>query len=75
MIGLLILIAVFVSIVVRLVAAPFRYRHWRRGYYSYGDPYHNPYLYGCRRRHRLLGGLLPILALVALDRIFFGRRS
>jgi hypothetical protein len=74
MIVLLILFVVFVSVVMRLITAPFRYRYWRRrGYCGYGDPYYNPYLYGCRRRHRLLGGLLPILALVALDRIFTRR--
>jgi hypothetical protein len=71
----LIFAAILVSIVVRLIVAPFRYRHWRRReLLGYGDPHYNPYLYGCRRRHRLVGGLLPILALVALDRIFFGRR-
>jgi hypothetical protein len=67
---LLILIAIFVSIVVRILTLPFRYgRTYGRTYYGYD----NPYRYGCRRHHRFLGGLLPILALVALDRIF-GRR-
>ena len=32
-----------------------------------------PFRYGCRRRHGILGGILPILALVALDRIFTRR--
>ena len=63
----LILFAVLISIVVRLVTAPFRFgRCYRRGYYGYD----NPYLYGCRRHHRILGWILPILVLVALDRIF-----
>ena len=57
------------SIVVRLITAPFRMGRWHRRYYGY-DPYYNPYRYGCRRHHGLLGGVLPILALVALDRIF-----
>ena len=63
---LLILVAIFVSIVVRIVTFPFRYR---RSYYGCD----NPYRYGCRRHHRVLGRLLPILALVALDRIFTRR--
>jgi hypothetical protein len=67
---LLILLVVIVSAVVRLLTAPFRYGYRHRGY----GPYYNPYQYGCRRHHRLLGGVLPILALVALDRIFGGRR-
>ena len=54
-------------LVIRILTAPFRYGH------RY-DPYYNPYRYGCRRHHRLLGGILPIVALVALDRIFFNRR-
>ena len=69
---LLILFFLAISIVVRIVALPLLgYR--RRGWYGY-DPYSNPYRYGCRRHHRLLGGVLPIVALVALDRIF-KRRS
>jgi len=69
----LILAIVLISIVVRLITAPFRYgRRYRRGFYGYGNPYYNPY--GCGwRRHRFFG-LLPILALVALDRLFGGRR-
>ena len=67
---LLILVAILVSIVVRVVTLPFRYRrYYGRSYYGYD----NPYRYGCRRHHRVLGRLLPILALVALDRIFTRR--
>jgi hypothetical protein len=65
----LILIVVLVSAVVRIVTAPFRYGFRHRYYYGYN----NPYLYGCRRHHRFFGRLLPILALVALDRIFTRR--
>jgi len=68
----LILLLVILYAVVRLVMAPFRYGY-RRRYYGYGDAYYNPYRYGCRRRHGILGGLLPILALVALDRLFTRR--
>ncbi|ADW70758.1 hypothetical protein [Granulicella tundricola] len=57
--------------VVRLFTRPFRYRSYRQpfgygGYGNYGG-------YG-RRRHGLGGSLFSILALVALDRIFTGRR-
>jgi len=65
----LILLIVVVSVVVRMVTAPFRYGYRYRRFYGC-DPYYNPYRYGCRRHHRLLGGILPIVALVALDRIF-----
>lgn len=65
-----ILILVAISLVLRLVIRPLLnpYRIRRPyfgpyGYYGYGRGY---------RRHRF-GGLLSILALVALDRIF-GRR-
>ena len=56
----LVLISFAVRLILRLVFRPFR-----RSYYGY-----NPYHYGCRRHHRLLGGVLPILGLVALDRLF-----
>jgi hypothetical protein len=70
----LILFIVLISVVVRLISAPFRYGYrYRRGWYGYGDRYYNPYRYGCRR-HGMFGSVLPILALVALDRIFGGRR-
>jgi len=71
----LILLLGFISIVVRIVTAPFRFRRRRywNGYGGYGYGY-NPYAYGCRRRHGMLGGLLPIIVLVALDRMFGGRR-
>ena len=65
----LLALIVIVSLVIRLVVAPFRYRR----HYGYGDGFYNPYRYGCRRRHGLIGGLLPILALVALDRLFTRR--
>ena len=67
-----ILLIIVVAVAVRILTAPFRYGY-RRRFYGY-DPYYNPYRYGCRRHHRLLGGILPIVALVALDRIFFNRR-
>ena len=56
-------------VVIRNLTAPFRYGFRYRRFYGI-DPYYNPYLYGCRRHHRLLGAILPIAALVALDRIF-----
>jgi hypothetical protein len=68
---LLILLFVLVSAAIRIVTAPFRYGS-RRRFFGY-DPYYNPYLYGCRRHHRLLGRILPIVALIALDRIFMRR--
>ena len=71
MILLLILLLVLISAVVRIFTTPFRYG-FRRRFYGY-DPYYNPYRYGCRRHHRLLGGFLPIVALIALDRIFTRR--
>jgi hypothetical protein len=70
----LILSIVLLAAVVGLVAGPLRYGPRYRRFRGY-DPYYNPYRYGCRRHHRLLGGFLPIVALVALDRIFkFNRR-
>jgi asparagine N-glycosylation enzyme membrane subunit Stt3 len=69
---LLILLIVLISAAVRIVTAPFRYGHRHRRFYGY-DPYYNPYRYGCRRHHGLFGRVLPILALVALDRIFSRR--
>jgi len=68
----LILLIVIVSALVRLITFPFRYGY-RRRYFGFGDPYYNPYRYGCRRHRGLLGGWLPIMALVALDRIFTRR--
>jgi len=65
----LIVVIVLISAVVRLITLPFRYGYRHRYFYGYD----NPYRYGCRRHHRFLGGLLPILALVALDRIFTRR--
>ncbi len=70
MILVLILTLVLVSSVIRLLTAPFCFGRRYTGWNSYG---YNPYRYGCRRRHRLLGDFLPILALVALDRIFTRR--
>jgi hypothetical protein len=57
--------------VVRLITRPFRYSR------RYGSPFYGGYNngYGCRHHHRGFGGgLFSILALVALDRIFSGRR-
>jgi hypothetical protein len=65
----LIVVIVLISAVVRLITLPFRYGYRHRYFYGYD----NPYRYGCRRHHRLLGGLFPILVLVALDRIFTRR--
>lgn len=64
----LILFIVLISVVLRLITLPFRLGRRRR---FYGD---NPYRYGCRRHHGVLGSVLPILALVAFDRLFTGRR-
>lgn len=73
MILLLILAIVIFSAIVRLLTIPFRYgRRHRRMFYGNGYGY-NPYNYGCRRHHRFLGSILPIVALVALDRLI-GRR-
>ncbi len=61
--------------IVRLVTLPFRMARRQRyygGYYG-NDRGYNPYGYG-RRRHHGFGGIGTILALVALDRIFSGRR-
>ena len=68
MLFLLIVFILVISIFVRIIALPFLGHRLHR-WYGY-DPYYNPYRYGCRRHHRLLGGVLPIIALVALDRIF-----
>jgi hypothetical protein len=59
--------------VIRLFTRPFRYSR------RYSSPFYGGYGYGpgygCRHHHRGLGGgLFSILALVALDRIFSGRR-
>jgi hypothetical protein len=61
-----ILIFVVVFLVLRLIIRPF----WNP--YGIRRPYHGPYGYYGYRRHRF-GALLPIMLLVALDRIF-GRR-
>ena len=65
----LILFLVLISLAVRFITRPFRFRRYG-AWNGYGS---NPYAYGCRRHHRRLGGVLPIIALVALDRIFFRR--
>jgi hypothetical protein len=65
----LIVVIVLISAIVRLITLPFRYGYRHRYFYGYD----NPYRYGCRRHHRFLGGLFPILVLVALDRIFTRR--
>jgi hypothetical protein len=73
MLHLLVLILI-VSAIVRLITLPFRFGYRRRYFgYGYGDRFYNPYRYGCRRRHGIIGSFLPILALVALDRIFTRR--
>jgi hypothetical protein len=64
----LILLVLVVAATIRMVTGPFRFGPRYRRFYGY-DPYYNPYRYGCRRHHRLLGGILPIVVLVALDRI------
>ena len=70
------LVVLFIKIILRLIFRPFGYRQrYRRpffGYGGYGDGYNNPYAYGYRRRG--FGGILPIFLLVAIDRIFTGRR-
>lgn len=74
---LLILAIVLLSSVVRLITLPFRLGHRHRPFpgYGYGNRYgYNPYQCGCRRHHGMLRGILPIVALVALDRLFGGRR-
>jgi hypothetical protein len=63
----LILLSIVVRLILRIVFSPFRYcgyrrRGWGRGY-GYG--------YGCGRPYG--GGLLPLLGLLALGRLF-GRR-
>ena len=68
---LLVILILLIAAVAR-VTAPLRWH--RRGRLYPGNPYTwNPYRYGCRRHHRLLGRILPIVALVALDRIFTRR--
>jgi len=67
----LFLIVLFVRIVLRLLFRPFRHRHHFFGH-RWGDGYSNPYAYGYRRRG-FGGQILPIVVLVALDRLF-GRR-
>jgi hypothetical protein len=60
-------------VVIRLITLPLRMARRYGGYYGnrYGwDGGYNPYRYG----RRGFGGLGTILALVALDRIFGGRR-
>jgi hypothetical protein len=57
---------VLVVHVVRLFMRPYRS----------GGQYYNPYFggYGCRRHRGIGRSLFSILALVALDRLFTGRR-
>jgi hypothetical protein len=62
-----ILIFVVVSLIFRLIIRPI----WNP--YGLRRPYFGPCGYYGYRRHRF-GGILPIMLLVALDRIFFGRR-
>ena len=71
----LFLIVLFVRIVLRLLFRPlFGHRHHRHFGFGnrWGDGYSNPYSYGYRRPG-IGGQILPIIVLVALDRLF-GRR-
>ena len=71
----LFLIVLFVRIILRLLFRPFGFGHRHRHHFfgsRWGDGYANPYAYGYRRRG-FGGQLLPIVVLVALDRLF-GRR-
>ncbi len=72
----IVLIVFLARFVLRLVLRPFgfgRRYHRHRGWgIPFGDGYSNPYAYGYRRRG-FGGSVLPIIALVALDRLF-GRR-
>jgi hypothetical protein len=61
-----VLIFVAVSLVLRLIVRPL----WNP--YGLRRPYFGPTGYYGYRRHRF-GGLLPIMVLVALDRIFWRR--
>lgn len=65
----LILTIVLVSFIVRVITRPSVYGYRHRYFYGYD----NPYRYGCRCHHRFFGRILPILALVAIDRIFTRR--
>jgi len=70
---LVILPILFLVAIIRLVTLPLRLRRRYGSYYGrrYGwDGGHNPYRYG----RRGFGGLGTIVALVALDRLFGGRR-
>jgi hypothetical protein len=69
----LLIVSFLIRLIVRMIFRPFRHHRYYGGWNGYNGYGYNPYQYGCRRRHRFLGGLLPIVALVALDR-FFTRR-
>jgi hypothetical protein len=69
----LLILAFLFRLILRVIFRPFRHNRFYGGWNGYNGYGYNPYRYGCRRHHRLLGGLLPIVALVALDR-FFTRR-
>ncbi len=62
-----ILILVAVSLVLRLIVRPIL------NPYGLRRPYFGPYGYGRGYRRHRFGGLLPIMVLVALDRIFWRR--
>ena len=67
----MLLLVLLVVGIVRLVTSPFRsrrHRHWGQGWNGYGNNG-----YGCRRRGFGGGGLLTVLGLLALERLF-GRR-
>ncbi len=75
-----ILLVVLLVVVIRVLTAPFRHRRWHRRRGGYGQGWGNGYngyggygSYGYGFGRRPGRGLLTILALVALDRLF-GRR-
>ena len=67
------LIVLFARIILRLIFRPLRYGRHRYNRYGGGVPYGNGYYdpYGFRRPS--FRGIVPIIVLVALDRLF-GRR-
>lgn len=67
----LVLLSIVVRLIVRIVLTPFRMGGYGRGGWSRGYRYGNGYGYG--RGPRRGGGLLPLLGLLALGRLF-GRR-
>lgn len=66
----IIVLVILAALVVRVLTAPFRIGGWHRRRYGYGRGWGGGY--GCRHPYGG-GGLLTIVALVALERLF-GRR-